>query len=111
GGSSRRWRGPRIRPRPGHRPAAATSLRVAELAQGPLVIGPAATYLDPGLQEHPAIEQRLHGHARLAGHFAQALALLADDDGLLPLAFHPDHGVDAAQASLGNELLDFHGGG
>src|SRR5690606_26881600 len=72
------------------------SVAVAQLAQGALVVGPATAHLDPGFQEYLAVEQLLHGDARLAADIAQALALVADDDGLLAVALDPDHRVDAA---------------
>ncbi len=51
-------------------------------------------------------EQVGHFDARRAPHFLQLLAALADDDGFLAGALHPDHGVDQQPAVFFLELLE-----
>src|SRR5690606_1895173 len=82
------------------------SVRVAEPPQRRLVVRPALAHPAPGLEEDLAPEQRLHGLARGDGDGLDAFAALADDDGLLAFALHPDHRGDAQQLAVLLEALD-----
>src|SRR5690348_11130636 len=79
--------------RPGTRPPG-HSIRAAELLQHRLVVHPALAYLHPQLEKSLALEPALHVPARGRADGLELGPALADHDGLLAIALHPDHRVD-----------------
>src|SRR6185312_7108606 len=73
-------------------------IRIAELLQHRFVVHPAFAHLHPQLEEDLALEQALHVPARGRADGLELGAALADHDGLLAVALHPDHRVDLGDA-------------
>src|SRR5204863_2369532 len=95
-------------------PAAApprSRLVIAVRAEVRFVVGPAASHLDPELEEDARVEQALELLARLGADPLQSLAAGADDHSLVGVPLDDDRCGDAAQVALLLVLVDDDGRG
>src|SRR5947208_5122269 len=88
--------------------AVAPFLLISQLSQDAGVIRPGTAHFHPHAEVDLALEETLEIAARRRGHGLQALAALAEDDGLLAPALDEDGGLDAPQGALLLEAVDHH---